>query len=43
MEATLQSDDAAIKAASIDILSYLVDFSTAMVSERITQFPLSPI
>ncbi|OQR68603.1 serine/threonine-protein phosphatase 4 regulatory subunit 3-like [Tropilaelaps mercedesae] len=33
MEATLQSDDAAIKAASIDILSYLVDFSTAMVRE----------
>ncbi|XP_022662200.1 serine/threonine-protein phosphatase 4 regulatory subunit 3-like [Varroa destructor] len=33
MEATLQSEDAAIKAASIDILSYLVDFSTAMVRE----------
>lgn len=33
IEVTLTSEDATIKSASIDILSYLVDFSTAMVRE----------
>ncbi|XP_018494067.1 serine/threonine-protein phosphatase 4 regulatory subunit 3A [Galendromus occidentalis] len=33
IECTLQSEDSIIKSASIDILSYLVDFSTAMVRQ----------